>query len=136
MWTTFDAVGERSKSAGEGHNECRQYGHHWAYKTRLGKEESLLWKEGPGQGKLCTRPMERWLCWRLRMSGKIYWLEQEQSKVELGVSKGIPYDELEKFWGFLVHMVRTYPSLNPYLKGIHLTLCSWMPGQDVDGWKP
>jgi hypothetical protein len=35
----------------------------------------------------------------------------------------------------MVHMVRTYPGLNPYLKGIHLTLGSWLPGRDADGWK-
>jgi hypothetical protein len=51
------------------------------------------------------------------------------------LSKGIPYEELEKVRGFMVHIVRTYSSLNPYLKGIHLTLCSWLPGRDANVWK-
>jgi hypothetical protein len=76
-------------------------------------------------------PADKWD----KLKRQVEWLEQEQSKASIGITKGIPYDELEKVRGFLVHMVRTYPSLNPYLKGIHLTLCSWMPGRDVDGWK-
>jgi len=37
--------------------------------------------------------------------------------------------------GFLVYVTRTYPSLAPYLKGIHLTLDSWHPGRNSEGWK-
>jgi hypothetical protein len=37
--------------------------------------------------------------------------------------------------GFLVYLVQTYPSLDPYLKGIHLTLDSWRPLWGADGWK-
>jgi len=42
---------------------------------------------------------------------------------------------LEQKCGFLVHLQRTYPSITPFLKGIHLTLDSWCPGRDADGWK-
>ena len=42
---------------------------------------------------------------------------------------------LEKQRGFLVYVARTYPSLVPYLKGIHLTLDSWRGGRDSEGWK-
>jgi hypothetical protein len=28
-----------------------------------------------------------------------------------------------------------FPSLVPYLKGIHLTLDSWQPGRDSEGWR-
>ena len=28
-----------------------------------------------------------------------------------------------------------YPSLVPYLKGFHLTLETWRPDRDQDGWK-
>ena len=42
---------------------------------------------------------------------------------------------LEKGRGFLVYFSRTYPSLVPYLKGIHLTLDSWREGRDEEGWK-
>lgn len=42
---------------------------------------------------------------------------------------------LEKKRGFLIYVTRTYPSMVPYLKGIHLTLDSWREGRDEDGWK-
>jgi hypothetical protein len=45
------------------------------------------------------------------------------------------YKKLEQQRGFLVYVVRTYPLLVPYLKGIHLTLDSWRPNRDADGWK-
>lgn len=32
-------------------------------------------------------------------------------------------------------MARIYPSLVPYLKGIHFTLDSWCPGRDEEGWR-
>jgi hypothetical protein len=45
------------------------------------------------------------------------------------------HKDLERIRGFLVYVVRTYPSLNPYLKGIHLTLDSWRPQRDAEGWR-
>lgn len=42
---------------------------------------------------------------------------------------------LEQQRGFFVYVARTYPSLVPYLKGIHLTLDSWRLGHDSEGWK-
>jgi hypothetical protein len=76
-------------------------------------------------------PQDKWE----KLIRQIEWLEVENVKVERGSSKGILYEELEKVRGFMVHMVHTYPGLNLYLKGIHLTLCSWLPGCDADGWK-
>jgi hypothetical protein len=76
-------------------------------------------------------PQDKWE----KLRQQIEWLGCENLKVERGSLKGIPYEELEKVRGFMVHMVRTYPGLNPYLKGIHLTLCLWLPGRDADGWK-
>lgn len=43
--------------------------------------------------------------------------------------------DLEKDRGFLVHLSMVYPSLTPYLKGIHLTLEMWRPDRDPQGWK-
>jgi hypothetical protein len=40
-------------------------------------------------------------------------------------SEGINHKLLEQKRGFLVHMVQTYPVLNPYLKGVHGTLDLW-----------
>jgi hypothetical protein len=53
------------------------------------------------------------------------------------LSQGLPFThkDLEQKRGFLVYVTRTYPSLTPFLKGIHLTLDSWRPGRDQDGWK-
>jgi hypothetical protein len=47
----------------------------------------------------------------------------------------IPLKPLESHRGFLIYLVRTYPAINPYLKGIHLTLDSWRPWRHDDGWK-
>jgi hypothetical protein len=44
------------------------------------------------------------------------------------------HKDLERKRGFLVYVARTYPSLMPFLKGIHLTLDGWRPGRDDDGW--
>lgn len=42
---------------------------------------------------------------------------------------------LEQYHGFLVCVSCTYPSIVPYLKGIHLTLDSWHDNHDTYGWK-
>lgn len=48
---------------------------------------------------------------------------------------GLDRKNLEKIRGFLVHVQQTYPALTPYLKGLHLTIDSWRPGRDEEGWK-
>jgi hypothetical protein len=48
---------------------------------------------------------------------------------------GLNHNQLERRKGFLVYVVQAYPSLVPYLKGIHLTLNSWRSGRNEDGWK-
>ena len=47
----------------------------------------------------------------------------------------VEFKPLEKLRGFLVYLSRTYPSTTPYLKGLHLTLDSWRPNRDSEGWK-
>jgi hypothetical protein len=42
---------------------------------------------------------------------------------------------LERIRGFLVHLQRVYPAVTPFLKGLHLTIDSWRPGRDDEGWK-
>ncbi len=42
---------------------------------------------------------------------------------------------LERVRGFMVHIQQTYPAITPYLKGMHLTIDSWRPGRDSEGWK-
>jgi hypothetical protein len=48
---------------------------------------------------------------------------------------GLNHKQLERRRGFLVYVAQAYPSLVPYLKGIHLTLDSSRPGRNKDGWK-
>ena len=36
---------------------------------------------------------------------------------------------------FLMYVVRTYPWINPYMKGLHLTIDSWRPFRGPDGFK-
>ena len=37
--------------------------------------------------------------------------------------------------GFLIYISRTYRSMIPYLKGLHLTIDGWRDNRDLDGWK-
>jgi hypothetical protein len=59
------------------------------------------------------------------------YVQEIMEKVEQGVP--LNFKTLERQRGFLVYVTRTYPSLVPYLKGIHLTLDSWRPGRDQEG---
>jgi len=43
--------------------------------------------------------------------------------------------QLESIRGFLIFVVRTCPAFSSYLKGLHLTIDSWRPGRQSDGWK-
>lgn len=47
----------------------------------------------------------------------------------------LPRDRLESARGFLVYVARTYTAMNPYLKGLHLTIDSWRENRDEDGWR-
>lgn len=60
---------------------------------------------------------------------------QELENFHKGLLTGLNHKTLEKGRGFLVYFTRTYTSLTPYLKGIHLTLDSWREGRDAEGWK-
>eukprot|EP00980_Cylindrotheca_fusiformis_P017245 scaffold5326_cov80-Cylindrotheca_fusiformis.AAC.1 len=54
---------------------------------------------------------------------------------ELDEPTGMAFKPLERDRGFLVHMAATFKAMNPYLKGIHLTLDSWRANRRSDGWK-
>lgn len=56
---------------------------------------------------------------------------------ELKSNKGgmMEHKPLERKRGFLIYVTRTYPSMVPFLKGIHLTLDGWRPDRDEEGWK-
>jgi hypothetical protein len=47
----------------------------------------------------------------------------------------LDYKNLERARGFLGHLSMTFEILVPYLKGFHLTLASYLPQRDKEGWK-
>jgi hypothetical protein len=59
-------------------------------------------------------------------------LEKERKMCPFGQ---LPHKTAESYRGFLVDVSRTYSAMVPYLKGIHLTIDSWRPNRDEDGWK-
>jgi hypothetical protein len=55
---------------------------------------------------------------------------------ELEANDGwLDHKALERRRGFLLYVTRTYPTMVPYLKGMHLTLDGWRKGRDDEGWK-
>jgi hypothetical protein len=62
--------------------------------------------------------------------------EEKQAKEREVCPAGyLPHKTSESYRGFLVYVSRTYPAMIPYLKGIHLSLDSWRPNRDEDGWR-
>ena len=53
--------------------------------------------------------------------------EKKQTKLD--------FKFLEKVRGFLCHIAMTFDILFPFLKGFHLTLCSYLPKRSGEGWK-
>ena len=79
--------------------------------------------------KLVTQ--ERWD----KTKAKIDWIWKEVQEILAGIKPDMDYKTLESYRGFLIYVARTYTTLVPYLKGIPLTLDSWRPNRDDDGWK-
>jgi hypothetical protein len=102
-----------------------------ARKRRWGTRRPGAWAgsivESTAEGVFVTVSQEKWEKSR-RYIGEII--------SELKNSDGIlDFKALERKRGFLIYVTRTYPSMVPYLKGIHQTLDSWRPNRDKDGWK-
>jgi hypothetical protein len=58
------------------------------------------------------------------------------AELQLLSPKGpMPLQRLLEIRGFLMYVVRTYTWLNPYMKGLHLTIDSWRAGRAEDGFK-
>lgn len=66
----------------------------------------------------------------VRGTRSIHWINEHIQE-----QKPMCHKTLESYGGTLVYISRTYPSLVPYLKGIHLTLDSWRNNRDSKGWK-
>jgi len=63
------------------------------------------------------------------------WLEEIENCKRHSTPPVLDFKLLERGRGFLVYISRTYPSIVPYLKGLHLTLDSWRANRDSEGWK-
>jgi hypothetical protein len=73
---------------------------------------------------LCTQ--DKWI----KAKGYIRRLMEIQQTTNI-----FAHSELESIHGFFVYVLRTYPAFSPYLKGLHMTLDSWGPSRDSEGWK-
>ena len=69
---------------------------------------------------------ERWEKTQLFLAQVAVWMNKDPLR--------IPRKDLERIRGFLVYVATTYDILTPYLRGIHLTLDSWRPNRDDEGW--
>jgi len=56
-------------------------------------------------------------------------------QAELQAGSLLQRKPLESMRGFFIHLMRTYPIITPYLKGMHLTLDGWRPNRDEELWK-
>lgn len=94
--------------------------------------------QGPWSGSVChtdggvvtvTVSQQRWDKTRgsIRELHSLVMAAEEQG--------GIPIQDLLSIRGFLQYVCRTYSWLTPYLKGVHLTIDSWRPGRDEEGYK-
>ena len=55
--------------------------------------------------------------------------------MELEDSEGMHWARMESIIWFLIYVSMKYRGKNTYLKGIHLTLDSWILYRDKEGWK-
>jgi hypothetical protein len=99
-------------------------------KMRFGARDAGAWAgsvvETNDQGVFVTVSQEKWDKSR-RYIGDII--------EELSRSKELCHKDLERKRGFLIYVTRTYPSMVPYLKGIHQTLETWRLNREPSGWK-
>ena len=51
----------------------------------------------------------------------------EITHMDLEDSEGMHWARMESIIGLLIYVVRKYRDMNPYLKGFHLKLYSWIP---------
>ena len=63
------------------------------------------------------------------------YIEELQTSLSQNVDTMLDYKWLEQIRGFFCHLAMTYEILFPFLKGFHLTLASFLPKRDKEGWK-
>ena len=54
--------------------------------------------------------------------------------MDLEDSEGVRWARMESIIGFLIYLSRKYRDIDPYLKGIHLMLDSWILYREKEGW--
>jgi hypothetical protein len=83
-----------------------------------------------------TVTQERWDKTKAKLAWVAAQLEDAKGKASgrPGEREITPHKPLESIHGFLVYVGRTYTTMVPYLKGIHLTLDSWRLNRGADGW--
>jgi hypothetical protein len=66
------------------------------------------------------------------------WCKANRLLIKLDVllkeSEMVDKKVLERTRGFLVYVASTYKPMTPFLLGFHLTIDSWRPGRDEEGW--
>ena len=63
------------------------------------------------------------------------YIEDLVEKTKNNLNFKFEFKYLERIRGFLCHLGMTYDLLFPFLKGFHLTLCSFLPKRNDQGWK-
>ena len=91
----------------------------WAGAIVLSKEGNLYVTTSQERWDKCKAFLTRW----------------KSEAASTCTSVGLDHKDLQRGRGHLVYLCRTYPSVTPFLKGIHHTLESWRGGRDEEGWK-
>ena len=66
---------------------------------------------------------------------KIQSLVRELREMFTQDSKKMNRKRLEQIRGFLVYVARTFKFMNPYIKGLHLTIDGWREDRDEEGYR-
>ena len=110
----------------------------WSGATVITKEDNVFQSVTPERW-LKTQTHIRWLASCIGktdgVSAKVLSAEELEAAASRTERSPIDHKRLESCRGFLVYVSNTYRAMIPYLKGIHLTVDSWRPDRDDDGWR-
>jgi hypothetical protein len=142
MAGTFKRYVDDLRTVGSTEDACWQVGHRLStYFAYLGLQVALRKLRPPSQhpgpwagtiafscgaGVGITCPEGKWV----KAQGLLASLQEE-----LHAMPTVQQKPLESMRGFFIHLMRTYPIITPYLKGMHLTLDGWREHRDSDMWK-
>jgi hypothetical protein len=87
---------------------------------------SMIYTDDEDAGLRVLVARKKW-CNAKRLLANLYALPKESEMVDHKV--------LERTRGFLVYVERTNKPMTPFLLGFHLTIDSWRPGRDEEGWR-